>query len=202
MKNAFRWNERGNEPSVATAVLFHGIMVIFNKCFLIVFLLLVTWGVTLHHKCKIPWLRTTVYWKSFDFFKSFLKIATLKWSAVTYTLMNTPNIRTSNFDPTTLSPTFITFYIQELELILKIIMIIIWFTFFNYYLHSSARKTIECGSTAALSPAETSVLSPLSYLKWPVVKENDIPMAKVQCNLMALHLHLTCNCQPVCFSGK
>lgn len=149
---------------------------------LIVFLLLVTWGVTLHHKCKIPRWRTTVYWKSFDFFKSFLKIATLKWSAVTYTLMNTPNIRTSKFDPMTLSLTFITFYIQELELILKIIILIImiiWFTFFNYYLHSSARKTIECGSTAALSPSETSALSPLSYPKRPVVKENDISMAKV-----------------------
>lgn len=95
--------------------------------------------------------------------------------------MNTPNIRTSKFDPMTLSLTFITFYIQELELILKVIItiMIIWFTFFNYYLHSSARKTIECGSTAALSPSETSALSPLSYPKRPVVKENDIPMAKV-----------------------
>lgn len=59
------------------------------------------------------------------------------------------------------------------------IIITIWFTFFNYYLHSSARKTTACGSTAALSPSETSALSPLSYPKRPVVKENDIPMAKV-----------------------
>lgn len=58
-------------------------------------------------------------------------------------------------------------------------IIIFWFTFFNYYLRSSARKTTACGSTAALSPPETSALSPLSYPKRPVVKENDIPMAKV-----------------------